>query len=494
MSQPRLDARLDALTEAVGLLAPRLDPASTQRVERLKAHVGQRQGLGTDLTVAALAGSTGSGKSSLFNGITGYDLAETGVRRPTTSEPLACVWGADPAADLLDWLGVPSRRRLAHTSALDRGPEPLDGLVLVDLPDFDSMVRTHRTQVDRLIAQVDLLVWVTDPVKYADAMLHEDYLARLRYHGSVVLIVLNQIDRLTSADCAACQGDLHRLAERDGLAGVPLLGVSARTGEGLDQIESHLLEAVWYRQAAARRLAGDVAQVAASYRDALDPHADRTADPEALMVALEERLGVDEVARSAGVREHGKAVAALRWPLLPGGEAPERRPPESTVPASPDGVEAIAQGYLHKATEPLPTQWREQVVGRLQRPVRELADVLVRQARAAETTDVPPPDAWRRHRRRQWAVLALFVVGLGLAPWSWPVAVVAVLTAVVLGWSLSRSGRGLTEKWGISATQQVRHDLAATVRSRTQTSLVGPVEAELRRRDAALAHLDRAIG
>ena len=40
-------------------------------------------------------GATGSGKSSLFNAVSGEEIATAAVRRPTTSEPLAGIWGAE---------------------------------------------------------------------------------------------------------------------------------------------------------------------------------------------------------------------------------------------------------------------------------------------------------------------------------------------------------------------------------------------------------------
>ena len=45
------------------------------------------------------------------------ELAETGVRRPTTSQPMACVWGDVDADAMLDWIrGLP----LAITGQLAR--------------------------------------------------------------------------------------------------------------------------------------------------------------------------------------------------------------------------------------------------------------------------------------------------------------------------------------------------------------------------------------
>ena len=81
--------------------------------------------------MVALAGATGSGKSSTFNALTGLDLAAIGVRRPTTSWTMSCTWGrgepqvVDPAGGLaqplrrvvVDAVGnaddAPERRRVA---------------------------------------------------------------------------------------------------------------------------------------------------------------------------------------------------------------------------------------------------------------------------------------------------------------------------------------------------------------------------------------------
>ena len=66
---------------------------------------------------------------------------------------------------------MPRRHHLAARRRREAGE--LAGLVLLDLPDHDSTVAAHRIEVDRLVALVDLLVWVLDPQKYADAAVHE---------------------------------------------------------------------------------------------------------------------------------------------------------------------------------------------------------------------------------------------------------------------------------------------------------------------------------
>jgi predicted GTPase len=191
------------ISESLTIAGERFDPVLAQRAQDEIVRTGARADLGTMHTVVALAGATGSGKSSLFNAVAGFAISTVGVRRPTTSHPVACVWGsgADP---LLDWLQVPSRHRTVHDSELEGGPgSAMTGLILLDMPDHDSRELAHRMDVDRLVDRIDLIVWVVDPQKYADEALHADYLRRLRGHDDVLVVVLNQADLLTAPSARA---------------------------------------------------------------------------------------------------------------------------------------------------------------------------------------------------------------------------------------------------------------------------------------------------
>ena len=140
-----LDRRLTALADAVRVAEGRLDPEPVERARRVTDKAGTRLGLGIESTVVALAGPTGAGKSRLFNALSGDELAAVGRRRPTTSEGQAAVWGAGADA-LLDWLEIGRRHRLDANG--------LEGLVLLDLPDFDSVEAAHRLEVDRIVELV----------------------------------------------------------------------------------------------------------------------------------------------------------------------------------------------------------------------------------------------------------------------------------------------------------------------------------------------------
>ena len=109
----------------------RLDPDAVDRARTVLDRTTERLRLGADHTVVALVGATGSGKSSLFNALSGIELSEVGARRPTTGNPIACVWG-DGGEALLDWLEVPDTHRTGRESVLDAGRESrLRGLIPV---------------------------------------------------------------------------------------------------------------------------------------------------------------------------------------------------------------------------------------------------------------------------------------------------------------------------------------------------------------------------
>ncbi len=120
-----IGARIEGLDAATTAARGRLDDALVDDAASVVERATARLKLSADHTVVALAGATGSGKSSTFNALIGLDLAAVGVRRPTTSWATACVWGTEGADDLLEWLGIPRappRRTGLHARPRPRGP------------------------------------------------------------------------------------------------------------------------------------------------------------------------------------------------------------------------------------------------------------------------------------------------------------------------------------------------------------------------------------
>src|SRR5260370_8664998 len=105
----------------------------------LLTRADQRLMLSAEHTVVSLAGGTGSGKSSLFNQLSGANFSAVGVTRPVTSEAHACVWGVAGSGPLLEWLGVPRRYPYPRATALSSGEAAMNRLGLLDLPDHHSV-------------------------------------------------------------------------------------------------------------------------------------------------------------------------------------------------------------------------------------------------------------------------------------------------------------------------------------------------------------------
>jgi hypothetical protein len=106
-------------------------------------------------------------------------------------------------------------------------------MAIVDLPDLDSVEPTHAGLVDALLPRVDAVLWVTDPDKYDDAVLHDLYLRTWMPRLSHQAIVLNKVDRLPADDARRVEVHLREQLMREALPAVPILGVSALGDIGL---------------------------------------------------------------------------------------------------------------------------------------------------------------------------------------------------------------------------------------------------------------------
>ena len=407
-----------ALSTALDLGGPWLDPAIIEQTRATIDRSLARSELGADHTVVALVGATGSGKSRLFNALARMEIAEVGARRPMTSLPMACVWGEGGSQELLDWLQVPETRRITRESVLDADNQaPLHGLVLLDLPDHDSTEVIHRVEVDRLVTMVDLMVWVVDPQKYADDALHSGYLQRLVGHDAVMVVVLNQIDWLSPDEAATCEHDLRRLLDGDGLGSVPMLPVSATRGDGVDDLRTLLAGVVQDRFAIADRVSADLRAAADLVLQGLAPVEPGNGEPlgaDRLVEDLAAAAGVPTVldALATEYRRWGWIRAGwpiLRWlrRLIPkrlghfGSTVTEQdlkliasEPVPLSAPAQRPRVELAVDAAVGANAGLLPQRWADAVRVSVSRPEDDLVAALDERVAAVDLALSPPPWWW----------------------------------------------------------------------------------------------------
>lgn len=440
--------RLSKVSElGQGLLAePHLRAA-----RELQERAGQRRRLAPSLTVGALLGATGSGKSSLLNALVGAQVARTAVTRPTTTRPLAALPSlsgqqAGQAADLLDWLEVDERVDVSGaggTSSLGAGT------ILVDLPDIDSDAREHRVIAERMAQMVDVLIWVLDPQKYADALVHNEFLRPMREHAHVTVVVLNQVDRLNQADREAVLADLSRLLATEGLEQVPVLAASAHTGEGLEELRTQVQQVAQARKAHEERLAADLRSWAGGVSRALDlpsqPPGSRMAVTEhegwrSLREAAYAAAGAGTVTQAVASSYRRSAQVKVGWiPLRwlarlrrdPLGSLHLRkgRPQDQEAKSQPEVVgrsslpepSATVSGRLRTSAHnwagavvaPLPAQWAAEALARSDERASQLPDALDQAVVRTDLGLAQDRGWWRAANWLQWLLLLVALVGGG---------------------------------------------------------------------------------
>lgn len=527
--------QLDTLAEVLGQVQGRI-PADVEAATRnLLAHASRRLAAGPQTTVA-LAGATGSGKSSLFNALSGTRLAEQGARRPTTSQTLAVSFSATNPV-LLDLLGV-ERRHEAGPPLVE-----LTDLVLLDLPDHDSTVGAHRDEVDRMVGLVDQFIWVLDPQKYADAAIHQRYLRPLARHRDVITVVLNQADLLTAAQLGQCLEHIRHLLDADGLTSVPLIATSAVTGKGIDELRERIGALTVGKRAAAERLAADVA-VAAGRLDAAVGHGhtgkvgkDSIARLNAQLAAAAGVPIVVDAVRSS-VRHRGRL--ATGWPLVKwisrlrpdplkrlrlGAGAPKDREGQPELTRSSLPARSAAAGahlstglraFAHELGDTLPPVWQEAIGSAVHSAAGRLPDELDRAIVSTDLRVARPPIWWTVIRALQWLLIAAVVVGvgwltlnmllgyfglpqLGIVPigpdggLQVPLPTVLSLGGLLAGVLLSAAAQLVIRLAAGGAARRARRALEASVAAVARFRVIEPAEAEVARYAAARKALDRLV-
>ena len=513
--------RLDGLTDAVTAGRGRIDEEILAPAEMLSGHAAERLTLSGEHTIVALAGATGSGKSSLFNSLTDLELAGVGVRRPTTSWALACAWGPDGAQGLLEWMGIPARHQVSRMSMLDHSAEDtkLDGLVLLDLPDHDSTEVSHHLEMDRLITYADLLVWVLDPQKYADAAIHDRYIRPMASYSDVTLVVLNQIDRIPFEQRERALSDVRRILADEGLPDVSVIGVSATRGDGVEDLKRELAARIRAKSSAKGRLASDIAAAAAVIEQvggSAEAAGVSAADRQALDDSLVECAGVPQLVDAIAGSSRRRAVLHTGWPVVRWIGRLQRDPLEdleldpdlslrslarSALPEAGNVQRASAElairDVAERASAGLERPWRDAVRDAASPPGEDIIGELDT-AIHATSVDVAKPALWWKvvHAVQLLGVVAivgglLWLVAQGVTHFSSlelpdlgevgpvPVAAVVVIGAVVGGIVLDVLSRLAARIDGRRKARRADAALRAAIAEVAAGRVVAPIEAEL---------------
>ncbi len=236
----RLGALRDELCEEVARVAD-LRAVTSRRVdlEILLGDLDRQLLRATRAPVITLVGATGAGKSALLNALVGQAIAEEGIDRPTTWQPVIYAPRDADLAGLLE--DVPDAEKAFSDDAsrqvsgakvvrYDPAGGPWTAEVVVDTPDVNSVAAEHRATVTALAERSDVLVVVLhrQSVVEASPVSFVDRFARRR----ALVFVLNRTDELTEATRAALLEQIRQLAaSRWAAAEAPVVAVSARLAQ-----------------------------------------------------------------------------------------------------------------------------------------------------------------------------------------------------------------------------------------------------------------------
>ncbi|MBT8241215.1 MAG: ABC transporter, partial [Acidimicrobiia bacterium] len=390
-----------------------------------------------------------------------------------------------------------------------------DGLVLLDVPDHDSVHVEHRLEMERIAEHADLLLFVTDPEKYADAALHR-YLSLLSQHGAVTAVVLNKADTLSKDDLMVCRTDLAKLLLADGIGNATILTTSATSGLGIPELKHMLADLVEDHQLALARLDAD-ATVAATDLAAQAGPPIATSIPKNVADDLAAELvgasSLDTITEAVGKGYRRDAAAATGWPLtrwagklrphplkrlhLGGGSSgPTSLPAASSV--STARVNAAVRNASDSATAGLPEPWPTLVRNAALPSTVALQDAVdATIARSVRERSKKKPRWWNGVGALQALVFVAMMVGIfwlvALAAAGFfalgdipvpeigpiPVPTGLALGGALVGWLIAVISRRFARAGARRRARKVHKDAADAMVAVARTHVLDPIESEL---------------
>lgn len=240
-------------------------------LRRLENQLERRDALDPRVTVIAVAGPSGTGKSTVVNTLARRNsLVPTGMHRPTTTELVAYVDAEVTAAPFLELSGIP--RSVSVEFCTTRSNPLRDSLgmvgeghqvrsaltqcghpIVVEVPDT-LLVPELTSAASQVLETADLILWTTDSQKYADAVFHSRISAFPRHPNSY--FVLTHTEGLTESQLQTLNQELAAIAERIGVS-PEILQISLYDESSLARFRktvaelSHAPEARWRGEQAA---------------------------------------------------------------------------------------------------------------------------------------------------------------------------------------------------------------------------------------------------
>ncbi|MBX3028282.1 50S ribosome-binding GTPase [bacterium] len=346
--------RSATLRRARDLLAPRRErlPAAARAVDLLERDLLPRSAGGDAYLVVGIVGPNNAGKSALFNALVGRSLSPS---LPTGGATRRLVGAAHPAllarlrdeptlarfrlqpfpndvADApLQPTADPAALLLATEAALPQG------LLLIDTPDFDSVLEDNRIASESLLAVADLVVAVVTRHSYQNLAVVR-FLERWLRHGRPWMLVYNE-----AGDAAVAAAHAAKLAADVGTP--PLAAFWAPHSLAVQRGEAPLDPAPLAGPEPGRPLQAllfDVAAIAEVKTRALD----------AALARLRDAVGETAAALDDDARRAGAVLQAAEARAIEAG----MRVAAAAMPARPF-VDAF-RTVLDRRSNPLSRSWR----------------------------------------------------------------------------------------------------------------------------------------